>query len=110
VTDQVLEALWKNVVDRWDDDAAHSAFIDHCQQSDQLVQAAVRYRGMAGDRERGELAQKRLNGIAALALARLESLRTRQKREPSRAGAYVLIAMFVAATVGLLAYLQSSPP
>jgi len=110
VTDPVLDALWKNVLDRWQDEKAHSAFIDHCQQSDQLVEAAVRYRGMAADRERGEHAQKRLNGIAALALARLESLRTREKREPSRAAAYVLIALFVAASLGLLAYLQVSGP
>ena len=110
MTDQVLEALWKNVLDRWDDDAPHGAFIDHCQQSDQLVEAAVRYRGMAGDRERGEQAQKRLKAIAVLALARLESLRTREKREPSRIGAYLLIAVFVAASIGLLAYLQANPP
>ena len=108
--DHVLEALWKNVVDRWDDDAAHSAFIDHCRQSDQLVEAAVRYRGMAGDRERAMLAQKKLNGIAVLALARLESLRTREKREPTRTTAYVLIAVFIAASVGLLAYLRAYPP
>ena len=110
MTDQVLDALWKNVVDRWDDDAAHGAFIDHCQQSDQLVEAAVRYRGMAGDRERGQQAQRRLNAIAALAMARLEGLRTHEKREPSRAAAYVLIAMFIAASIGLLAYLQGQTP
>ena len=110
MTDQVLEALWKNVLDRWDDDAAHGAFIEHCQNSDQLVEAAVRYRGMAGDRERGEQAQKRLNGIAVLALARLESLRTRERREPSRIGAYLLIAIFIAASIGLLAYLRAHSP
>jgi hypothetical protein len=110
VTDQVLDALWKNVLDRWGDDAAHAAFLDHCQRSDQLAEAAVRYRGMAGDRERAELAQKRLNGIAALALAQLESLRSRDKRVPSHAGAYLVIVLFVAASVGLLAYLRAHVP
>lgn len=110
MTDPVLDALWKNVVDRWDDDDAHRAFIDHCQQSDQLVEAAVRYRGMSGDRERGEQAQKRLSAIAVLALARLETLRTREQRQPSRAGAYLLIVVFVAASIGLLAYLQLNAP
>ena len=110
MADAVLEALWKNVLDRWDDDAVHGSFIDHCQQSDQLVEAAVRYRGMAGDRERGQQAQKRLNAIAALAMARLEGLRSGEKREPTRVAAYLLIAMFVAATIGLLAYLQGQTP
>jgi hypothetical protein len=110
VTDPVLEALWKNVVDRWEDDAAHVAFIDHCQNQDALVEAAVRYRGMAGDHERSAQAQKRLGAIAVLAMARLESLRSLEKRAPSRLGAYFLIAMFIAASVGLLAYLQSHAP
>jgi hypothetical protein len=110
VTDQVLEALWKNVLDRWDDDAAHGAFIEHCQQSDQLVEAAVRYRGMAGDHERSAQAQRRLNGIAALALARMESLRTREKREPTPIGAYLLIVLFVVASIGLAAYLRANSP
>jgi hypothetical protein len=110
VTDPVLEALWKNALDRWEDDSAHGAFVEHCQQSDQLVEAAVRYRGMAGDRGRGEQAQKRLNAIAVLALARLEGMRSPSKREPSRAGAYLLIVMFIAASIGLLAYVQTNVP
>ena len=71
MSDAALEALWKNVVDRWDDEHTHGAFLEHCQNTDQLVEAAVRYRGMAGDRERGDAAQKRLQGVAILAMAKL---------------------------------------
>jgi hypothetical protein len=110
VSDPVLEALWKNVVDRWDDDAAHRAFIEHCERSEKLAEAAARYRGMSGDRQRGEQAQKRLGAIAAVAMAKLETLRTREKRAPSRAAAYALIMIFIVATVGLLAYLQTNAP
>ncbi len=110
VSDPLLEALWKKVVDNWDDDAAHRAFIEHCASSEKLAEGAARYRGMSGDRERGEQAQKRLAAIAAVAMARLETLRSREKRAPSHAAAYILIALFITATIGLLAYLQSSVP
>ena len=108
--DPLLEALWKNVVDHWDDEAAHRKFIEHCAESDKLVEAAVRYRGMAGDAARGEQANKRLAGISVLAMAKLEGMRTHDKPAPRHTAAYLLIAVFVMATLGLLAYLQSSAP
>jgi hypothetical protein len=110
VSDPLLEAHWKKVVDHWDDDAAHRAFIEHCASSEKLAEGAARYRGMTGDRDRGDQAQRRLAAIAAVAMARLETLRTREKRAPSHAVAYTVIALFIAATIGLLAYLQSSVP
>ena len=110
VPDPALEALWKNVLDRWDDDKAHGAFLDHCQATDQLVEAAVRYRGMAGDRDRSERAKKRLQGVAILAMARLEQSRTSAGRSRrSRLGSLLAIAFFIAATIVLLAYLRSGP-
>jgi hypothetical protein len=105
MVDSALETLWKHVLDRWEDEAAHRAFLEYCRTHDQLVEAAVRYRGMTGDHARGELAQKKLTAITALALARLESARTPDRRKPSRVLGYVLVAFFVAATIGLLAYL-----
>ena len=45
-----LEALWKRVVDAWDDDEPHALFLRHCQESEQLGEAASRYAGMRGDR------------------------------------------------------------
>ena len=80
MNDAALETLWKHVLDRWDDEAAHRAFLEHCRLSDRLVEAAVRYRGMKGDHTRGALAEKKLAAIAALALTRLEA-----ERSPARA-------------------------
>jgi hypothetical protein len=100
-----LETLWKHALDHWDDEAAHRAFLEYCREHDQLVEAAVRYRGMKGDHQRGALAEKKLIAITALALARLESSRSPDRRKPSRILGYVLVAFFIAATVGLLAYL-----
>ncbi|HEX9621667.1 MAG TPA: hypothetical protein VF989_16090 [Polyangiaceae bacterium] len=102
--DPALEALWKNTLDRWEDDRAHSAFLEHCQRTRQLDEAAMRYRGMSGDHARSEVAKKRLQGIALLALAELEALRGERPQHPSRALSYVLIAFFSAATLLVLAY------
>lgn len=106
----MLDALWKKAVDNWDDDDAHRAFIDYCQAQDRLVEAAVRYRGMKGDHERGASAEKRLGAITVLAMAKLEALRSPDRRTRNKSAAYLLIAVFIAATIGLLAYLQSSVP
>lgn len=102
--DPVLEALWKRVLDGWDEEATHSVFLDYCQKSDRLVDAAVRYRGMAGDRERAQLSEKKLKAVALLAMTRLEVERLSDRSPPSRLGSYLLIAFFVFASVGLLAY------
>ena len=109
MTDPALEALWKQVLDRWDDDKAHGAFLEHCRTTDQLVEAAVRYRGMAGDRKRGESAQKRLQGVAILAMSELESARTTHPPGRSRLGSLLLMAFFLAASITLLLYLNYVP-
>lgn len=106
MSDPALEALWKNVLDHWDEDRAHGAFLEHCQRGGQLAEAAARYRGMTGDRERGETAKKRLNGVAVLAVATLEASRTPEPHVKRQAGALVLVVFFVAATLALLAYLS----
>ena len=104
MADSALETLWKNALDHWDNDAAHRAFLDYCQKHDQLAEAAVRYRGMRGDHERGPVAEKKLTAITALAFARLESSRTPDRRKQGRAFGIVLVAVFLAGTIGLLAY------
>jgi hypothetical protein len=104
MADPALEALWKNVLDHWDEERAHGAFLEHCQETSQLAEAAARYRGMKGDRERGAVAEKRLAGVAIVALAQLEATRTPPRTSGPRTGALVLAAAFGLATVGLLAY------
>jgi hypothetical protein len=105
MADTVLAALWKRVVERWEDEQAHAAFLEYCRATDQLVEAAVRYRGMTGDRDRGEAARRRLQGVTVLALAQLEATRTPARRLHRQAGWLVLIVLFTAATIALLAYL-----
>ncbi len=105
MTDPGLEPLWKNVLERWDSDAAHRAFLDYCQAHDALVEAAVRYRGMTGDRERGPEAERRLKGVTVLALARLEAARTPPSGARREASRILLGVLFLATSLVLLWYL-----
>jgi hypothetical protein len=107
VNDPGLEILWKHVTSHWEDEAAHRAFLEHCRVNDRLVEAAVRYRGMKGDHTRGALAEKKLAAIAALALTRLETERSPPPGKRTNVFAYFLIALFVAGSAGLLAYLDA---
>ena len=105
MNDPALEGLWKHVLANWDDDRAHGVFLEHCQRTEQLLEAAVRYRGMAGDHQRGALAKKKLDAVTVLAMAKLETSRRSDRPARSRAGAFGLIAFFVLATIGLLVFL-----
>lgn len=103
--DTAFEALWKHVLDHWDEDKPHGAFLEHCRATNQLAEAAARYRGMTGDRERGAAAQKRLQGVLVLAMAALEATRTARPETKSSMTSLLLIVFFVAATFGLLVLL-----
>ncbi|HYQ03989.1 MAG TPA: hypothetical protein VER96_35190 [Polyangiaceae bacterium] len=108
MADAAFEALWKTVLDRWDDERAHGAFLEYCQATDSLAEAAARYRGMKGDRDRSAIAEKRLAGIAIVALAKLHATRTPAGRPGRRLGALILAGCFGLAAAGLLAYLIST--
>ncbi len=103
--DPALEALWKNALDNWDNDAAHHAFLDFCQSHDALDEAAVRYRGMAGDRDRGPGAEKRLTAVLILAMSKLEVTRSEPKAASSALTKLVLIVFFLLGSLLVLAYL-----
>jgi hypothetical protein len=108
MVDAAFEALWKSVLDRWDDERAHGAFLEYCQATDRLAEAAARYRGMKGDRDRSAVAEKRLAGIAIVALAKLHATRSPAVRGGRRASSLILAGCFGLAAVGLLAYLLAT--
>jgi len=107
--DPVLDALWKRVLDRWEDESAHSCFLDYCQQQNCLVEAAVRYRGMSADRDRHESAEKKLKAVTLLAMSQLEATRSEPPDAARSRAPYAMAALMllIAATLGLLAYLRS---
>lgn len=104
-TDSSLDALWKHVLDHWDDDASHRAFLDYCQARELLAEAAVRYRGMKGDRDRGAVAEKRLAAVAMLAMSKLEVTRAEPKAASSPLTKLLLIVFFTAGSLLVLAHL-----
>jgi hypothetical protein len=106
--DAAFEALWKNVLDHWDQEQAHGAFLEHSQLTSQLAEAAARYRGMKGDRDRSVMAEKRLAGVAIVALAQLEAMRSNAPRSTRRIGSLLVATSFALAAAGLLAYLYFS--
>ena len=104
MSDPAFEALWKHVVNHWEEEASHGAFLEHCQRTDQLAEAAARYRGMTGDRDRGPLARKRLQGVTILALAKLEASRTPRRQIKKLAAHVVLLVLFSAVLLAILVH------
>ena len=102
MTDPALEALWKKVVDDWSNDATHGAFLEYCESTNQLLEAAVRYRGMKGDHVRGPVAEKRLAAIALLAVAGLERERSEPIPARKNVALWIVVVFFLAASLALL--------
>jgi hypothetical protein len=103
--DPALEALWKHAIENWDSDAAHHAFLDHCERNQVLDEAAVRYRGMRGDHERGTGADKRLRAVLLLAMSKLELNRASPTAGASLATKLALVLFFLLGSLLLLVYL-----
>lgn len=79
VDDAVLSALWGKVLERFDDDAPHAAFIEHARRSGSLAEAARRYRAhresLTADADEPSRRQidRRLAAIALLAMSELRA-------------------------------------
>jgi hypothetical protein len=75
-SDPVLEALWKRVIDAWNDDRTHAALLEHAMRSQALPEIAGRYRRLVDDPDKGALAKKKLDGIVSAATQMLMSMKT----------------------------------
>jgi hypothetical protein len=96
--DETFEVLWKNVVDCWDDDAAHQVFLRHCQAKERLGDAAGRYVALKNDEVRGASARRHLEMVATLAAASLTT-----SRKPSGARFPRWLVVLTALSFGSLA-------
>jgi hypothetical protein len=74
--DPLLEALWKRVLEAWDEDKVHGALLDYALRAEALPEIAGRYRALTSDPERGARAQKRLDALVAAATATLFATKT----------------------------------
>ncbi len=109
--DPVGEALWARVLEDWEDDARHTAFLTHCQMSQALGVAASRYRAIAEDAEayrsaanRSEDAKKRLVGITTLAVLVMQASATppEEAKRPARWLVVVAVGMLSGAAAVLV--------
>lgn len=117
MSDPRLAELWEQVLASWNEDAAHNAFLDHCRATRQLGEAARLYRAESaragayrGDQGRVERAQKKLAGIALLAMMDLETAKISPETERIQAlgqvarwgGALLFLAIVAFAMVHFL--------
>lgn len=99
-----FEALWAHVLEHWEDDKAHVAFLEHCQLYDELLPAAKRYRELSGSAPHQTQATRRLNAIALLALAKMERSRSAPSDAKQQAGRLVALIFLVAMATSLLIF------
>lgn len=71
-----LEALWEHALQKWNDGAAHQAFLETCEAQNDLAFAARRYRSVLADPHQAEVAQVQLDKITALAFSRIDAARS----------------------------------
>jgi phage terminase large subunit-like protein len=76
LADPGLEALWQRVLDHWDDDKTHAALIEFALRTEQLSEAAGRYRKLKDDPAKAASAQKRLDAIVVAATQLMMSKKT----------------------------------
>ncbi len=74
--DPIFEGLWQKTLDAWDEDARHAAVLEYALREKTLPDLAGRYRALKDDPEKGEIAQKRIDGILATATTMLFSMKT----------------------------------
>ena len=106
-SDPILEGFWRQVVEDWANVERHQHFLDYCQQSDQLVEAATRYRQISSNVDREPVARQRLAAISILALAKLEASRTPAPQAKRHATAILAFALLLATLVAVLIRLGS---
>jgi len=99
--DPVLDALWKRVLEAWDDDKTHAALLEHALRVQALPDIAGRYRALADDLEKGALARKKLDGIVLAATQLLMSMKT---PKPGKVPLPITLSAFAVSTL-LLAWL-----
>jgi hypothetical protein len=74
--DPVLDALWKRVLDSWDDDRTHAALLEHAVRAQALPEIAGRYRALTADAARGARAKAKLDAVVLAATQMLLSTKT----------------------------------
>jgi hypothetical protein len=103
----IAEALWAKVVDDLSEDAAYATYLQHCQDAELLPDAAQRFQQIKAelddDDAQRELIDKRLAGIALVALSKLDG----QRIDPKPATVkqfltFIIVLLALSAVVGFI--------
>jgi hypothetical protein len=111
--DPILEAMWKQVLDDWDDDARHAKLVGFGQEHSRLGEVASLYKTAAhpdGSPYRLSSVQiddakKRLNGITMLAVMTLEAGKSEPGKPKGVTAIRLLAALLLVAAIASAAYL-----
>ncbi len=99
-----LDAAWAHVLEHWDEEAAHEAFLTLCAQTGRLAEAGRRYRNVreGDDPERAEEAARRIERLLAMAAASLRAERSDPDafRRKGKATLTLLATLLFVALVG----------
>lgn len=74
--DPVLQSLWAQTLDAWDNDEPHAALLEYGLRTRALPDVAASYRSIVNDPERGERAQKKLDALVVAATQSLFATKT----------------------------------
>jgi hypothetical protein len=105
--DAEADAAWADVLARWDDDAAHRAFLERFRALEDLAEAGRRYRAVLDLRPGDAVALRWRDEVVkratALALAQLP--RTKPPRELPRGMRVAILVALASASVASAAWL-----
>ena len=101
--DAIFDALWKRVLEAWDDDKPHQAALSYAIEKQMLPTIAGRYRKLFDDPEKGERAKKKIDAIVTAATQMLFATKTPPREKiPWQWTASVAVVMGL--VVAFLAY------
>lgn len=75
-SDALFEALWKRVLEAWDDDKPHAAILEHAMRSEMLPELAGRYRAEKDVVGHELRAKKKLDALVIAATQMLMATKT----------------------------------
>ena len=101
--DGLVDTLWKQVLDGWDDDKRHAALLEYALRSEKLPDVAGRYRALKEDPAKGKRAQKQLDAIVLSATQMMLAMKTPERTKVPASITLSAVGVCVV-LLGLLAY------
>jgi hypothetical protein len=101
-TDPLLDTLWKQVLDAWDEDKRHGALLEYAVRGGKLPDLAGLYRSLREDPDKGKRAQKQLDAIVLSATQMMLAMKSPERTKVplpitlSAAGIFVAMLLFLA--------------